>query len=150
MLGTLTELTLEEKVGQLVVPYLEGGAPREGSAGWNRARRLVRERRVGGFIVGVGSSYGTASWLNQLQSWSDVPLLISADLEWGPGTRLRGATVLPMNMAVSAAGPAAMAYEAGRITALEARAAGVHMAYAPVADVNVNPANPVINTRITL
>lgn len=147
VLGTLAELTLEEKVAQLVMPYLEGGAPSLGSARWKRARRLVREHRVGGFIVGVGPSYGTASWLNLLQSWSEVPLLVSADLEWGPGTRLRGATVLPMNMAVSASGPAGVANEAGRITALEARAAGIHMAFAPVADVNVNPENPVINTR---
>ena len=147
VLGTLAKLTLEEKVAQLVMSYLEGGEPRPGSPQWERAERLVREQRVGGFIVGVGSSYGTASWLNRLQSWTEVPLLVSADLEWGPGTRLRGATVLPMNMAMSASGPASVAREAGRITGLEARAAGIHMAFAPVADVNVNPANPVINTR---
>ncbi|MGK7311241.1 MAG: glycoside hydrolase family 3 protein [Candidatus Longimicrobiales bacterium M2_2A_002] len=147
VLGTMAELTLEEKVAQLVMSYLEGGEPRPGSPQWERAERLVREEKVGGFIVGVGSSYGTASWLNRLQSWTEVPLLVSADLEWGPGTRLRGATVLPMNMAMSASGPASVAREAGRITALEARAAGIHMAFAPVADVNVNPANPVINTR---
>jgi beta-N-acetylhexosaminidase len=144
---TAEALTLEEKVGQLVMAWIEGGRPSEGSARWRRARRLVEEERVGGFIVGVGSSYGTASWLNDLQSRSDVPLLVSADLEWGPGTRLRGATVLPINMALAAAGPSRYAYQAGRITALEARAAGIHMAFAPVADVNVNPENPVINTR---
>nr|NIP82751.1 hypothetical protein [Gemmatimonadota bacterium]NIQ58710.1 hypothetical protein [Gemmatimonadota bacterium]NIU78900.1 hypothetical protein [Gammaproteobacteria bacterium]NIX47665.1 hypothetical protein [Gemmatimonadota bacterium]NIY12039.1 hypothetical protein [Gemmatimonadota bacterium] len=140
-------LTLEQKVAQLVVAYLEGGHPRDGSARWRRARRLVLEERVGGFIVGVGPTRGTATWLNELQSLSEVPLLVTADLEWGPGTRLRGATVLPINMALAAAGPADVAYEAGRITALEARAAGIHMAFAPVADVNVNPENPVINTR---
>ena len=144
---TLGELTLREKAAQLVVSYIEGGRPEAGSARWERARDLVRREKVGGFIVGVGSSYGTASWLNELQGWSAQPLLMTADLEWGPGTRLTGATVLPINMAISAAGPASMAYEAGRITALEARAAGIHMAFAPVADVNINPQNPVINTR---
>ncbi|MEJ2503489.1 MAG: glycoside hydrolase family 3 protein, partial [Gemmatimonadota bacterium] len=144
---TVRGLTLEQKVGQLVMAWIEGGRPEEGSARWRRARRLVEEERVGGFIVGVGSSYGTASWLNDLQTLSDVPLLVSADLEWGPGTRLRGATVLPINMALAAAGPSRYAYDAGRITALEARAAGIHMAFAPVADVNINPENPVINTR---
>ena len=143
----LETLTVREKVAQLVVAYIEGGRPREGGARWERAQRLVREQKIGGFIVGVGSSYGTASWLNELQAVSDLPLLMAADLEWGPGTRLRGATVLPINMAVAAAGPSRMAYEAGRITALEARAAGIHLAFAPVADVNVNPDNPVINTR---
>lgn len=145
--SALEALTLEEKVAQLVMAYVEGGEPREGGARWERARRLVTEHRVGGVIVGVGSSWGTASWLNRLQRWTELPLLVGADLEWGPGTRLTGATVLPINMAVGASGPAGVAREAGRITALEARAAGIHMAFAPVADVNVNPENPVINTR---
>lgn len=145
--GTVERLTLREKVAQLVVAWVEGGQPRAGSAEAKRVRRLVEEERVGGFIVGVGSSHGTASWLNEMQALSRVPLLVTADLEWGPGTRLRGATMLPINMALAAAGSPEYAYEAGRITALEARAAGVHMAFAPVADVNVNPHNPVINTR---
>ncbi len=144
---TAAGLTLEEKVGQLVISYIEGGRPEVGGARWKRAVRLVERAKVGGLIVGVGSGHETAAWLNELQERSLLPLLVTADLEWGPGTRLRGATVLPINMAVAAAGRAELAYEAGRITALEARAAGVHMAFAPVADVNVNPENPVINTR---
>jgi hypothetical protein len=144
---TLQSLTLREKVAQLVVPYIEGGRPGNGTAAWRRARRLVMEEKVGGFIVGVGPSYETARWLNELQSVAEVPLLMTADLEWGPGTRLRGATVLPINMAIAAAGSPRLAFEAGRITGMEARAAGLHLAFAPVADVNVNPLNPVINTR---
>lgn len=144
---SLESMTLREKVSQLVFPYIDGGRPARGSASWDRARRLVWEERVGGFIVGVGPGQETAAWLNELQSWSPVPLLMAADLEWGPGTRLRDATVLPINMAIAAAGGPELAYEAGRITGSEGRAAGLHMAFAPVADVNVNPANPVINTR---
>jgi beta-N-acetylhexosaminidase len=144
---TLESLTLREVVAQLVVPYIDGGRPASNSAAWRRARRLVVEEKVGGFIVGVGASMETARWLNELQAVSSVPLLMTADLEWGPGTRLRGATVLPINMAIAAAGSPELAYDAGRITGLEARAAGIHMAFAPVADVNVNPLNPVINTR---
>ncbi|HSH46951.1 MAG TPA: glycoside hydrolase family 3 N-terminal domain-containing protein [Longimicrobiales bacterium] len=144
---TLADFTLREKVAQLIMSYIEGGRPDEGGARWRRAVRLVEEERVGGLIVGVGPTFGTASWLNELQSLSTIPLLVTADLEWGPGTRLRGGTVLPINMALAAAGSPEYAYEAGRITALEARAAGIHMAFAPVADVNVNPENPVINTR---
>jgi beta-N-acetylhexosaminidase len=144
---SLESLTLREKVAQLVVPYIDGGRAGSGTNAWRRARRLVMEDRVGGFIVGVGPGRETAAWLNELQSWSRVPLLMTADLEWGPGTRLRGATLLPINMAIAAAGGPGLAFDAGRITGLEARAAGLHMAFAPVADVNVNPANPVINTR---
>ncbi len=144
---TLAGMTLREKVAQMVMPYIPGGQPRTGSLEWRRARKLVREEKVGGVIVGVGSGTGTAAWLNTLQRLSAVPLLAAADLEWGPGTRLKGGTVLPLNMAMAAAGGPELAREAGRITGEEARAAGLQMTFAPVADVNVNPDNPVINTR---
>ncbi len=145
--SVLASLTLREKVGQLVLAWLEGGNPAQGSAERERALRLVREEKVGGFIVGTGAARATAAWLNELQGETGVPLLIAADLEWGAGMRLLGETMIPINMALAAAGPPSYAREAGRITAEEARAAGVHMTFAPVADVNVNPDNPVINTR---
>lgn len=145
--STMAQLDLRGKVAQMVMPWLPGGKPKTSSAEWRRARKLVEEEKVGGVIVGRGSALGTAQWMNELQQLSDIPLLVAADLEWGPGTRLEGATILPVNMAIAAAGPLHYAYEAGLITAREARAAGVHMAFAPVADVNVNAANPVINTR---
>lgn len=144
---TIDRLSLREKVGQMVMPWLPGGTPRPGSAEWKRARHLVGELGVGGVIVGRGDAVETAAWLNELQRLAPVSLLVSADLEWGAGTRLNGATVLPVNMAIAAAGNPNYAYRAGQITAREARAAGIHLALAPVADVNVNPANPVINTR---
>jgi len=145
--STLTTLDLRDRVAQMVMVWAEGGTPRYGSPEWNRMRELVVDQRVGGLVVGKGSAVGTASWLNQLQRWTEVPLLVAADLEWGPGMRLLGGTTFPMNMALAATGDLRYVYEAGRITGLEARAAGVHMAFAPVADVNVNPRNPVINTR---
>lgn len=145
--SVMTTLTIREKVAQMVMPWIPGGAPAPGSAEWKRARELVLEEKVGGLIVGKGPAQRTAAWLNDLQRISSLPILVGADLEWGPGTRLEGATVLPINMAIAAAGPIEYAYEAGRITAREARAAGIHMVFAPVADVNINPLNPVINTR---
>ncbi len=144
---TLESMTLRERVAQMVMPYIDGGLPRTGSPEWRRVQKLVRDERVGGVIVGKGPATGTTAWLNTLQALTRVPLLVAADLEWGPGTRLEGGTVLPVNMALAAAGGAELAREAGRITGEEARAAGIHMAFAPVADVNVNPLNPVINTR---
>lgn len=145
--SALSQLTLREKVAQMTMPWIPGGMPARGSAEWRRARQFVLEEKAGGLIVGKGSATGTAEWLNELQGLSGLPLLVAADLEWGPGTRLEGATVLPINMAITAAGRVRYAHEAGRITALEARAAGIHMIFAPVADVNINPLNPVINTR---
>lgn len=145
--ATLASLDLRDRVGQMVVAWIEGGSPAQGSAEYERGMTLVRDRHVGGLIVGKGDALGTAAWLNRLQAESAVPLLVTADLEWGPGTRLLGATTVPVNMALAATGDLRYVYEAGRITAIEARAAGIHMAFAPVADVNVNPRNPVINTR---
>ena len=145
--ATLATLDLRDRVAQMVVAWIDGGQPAIGSGEHERGLTLVTERHVGGLIVGKGDALETAAWLNELQSLSSVPLLVTADLEWGPGTRLLGATTIPVNMALAATGDLRYVYEAGRITALEARAAGIHMAFAPVADVNVNPRNPVINTR---
>jgi beta-N-acetylhexosaminidase len=145
--ATLAGLDLRQRVAQMVVAWIDGGQPAEGTAEHERGLTLVQDRQVGGLIVGKGDARATAAWLNRLQSLSAVPLLVTADLEWGPGTRLVGATTIPVNMALAATGDLRYVYEAGRITALEARAAGIHMAFAPVADVNVNPRNPVINTR---
>ncbi|HUF13264.1 MAG TPA: glycoside hydrolase family 3 N-terminal domain-containing protein [Longimicrobiales bacterium] len=145
--ATLASLDLRGRVAQMVVAWIDGGSPALHSAEYERGRVLVSEQRVGGLIVGKGDALATAAWLNELQRASTVPLLVTADLEWGPGTRLLGATTIPVNMALAATGDLRYVYEAGRITALEARAAGIHMAFAPVADVNVNPRNPVINTR---
>ena len=156
---TLETLTIEEKIGQLLMPWLLGDFAPEGSRGGERARAMVEEHRVGGFIMSVGSPTEVAAKLNWLQSLSDLPLLVSADLEAGAGFRfdgvvhaptniwLGGATRFPALMAVGATGDPELAYEMGRVTALEARAIGVHVPFAPVLDVNNNPGNPVINVR---
>jgi beta-N-acetylhexosaminidase len=122
------------------------------------ARRWIADDHVGGVIMSLGSPIEVAEKINALQRLAPVPLLISSDLEPGLG-RLEGgsftpsllragsATVLPTNMAIGATGRDSNAYEAGRITGREARAIGIQMAFAPVVDVNNNPANPVINVR---
>lgn len=157
--SVLRTLSLREKVAQLVWPWILGDYVAEGSAEWQRLARFVREERVGGFIVSVGSPTDVALKVNALQRLSTVPLLLSADLETGAGFRFRGgsflpnaidlggATTFPLQMALGAAGDTALAYAVGRVTALESRALGVHVAFAPVLDVNNNPANPVIGAR---
>ena len=156
---TLDDLTLEEKAGQLMMPFLLGDFAPEGTSAGERARRMVEEHHVGGIIISVGSPTEVAAKLNWLQSLSKLPLLVSADLEAGAGFRfdgvvhaptniwLGGATRFPALMALGAAGDPGLAYEMGRVTALEGRAIGVHVPFAPVLDVNNNPDNPVINVR---
>ncbi|HJU65162.1 MAG TPA: glycoside hydrolase family 3 protein, partial [Gemmatimonadaceae bacterium] len=142
----LAELTLREKAAQMVMPWIPGGSELTGGD-LRRAEQLVRQQRVGGFIVGKGEAAITARSLRRLQELSKVPLLIAADLESGPAMRLLGGSLFPSHMALGATRDTMLAYAQGRATALEGRLAGVHMAFAPVADVNVNPLNPIINTR---
>jgi len=88
-----------------------------------------------------------AELLNRLQRASKLPLIVAADFERGPSMRLNSTTVFPHAMAFGAAGKPENAEAFGRISGLEARAIGVHWNFFPVADVNSNPANPIINTR---
>jgi beta-N-acetylhexosaminidase len=97
-------------------------------------------------VLHAGTPLVLGSKLNLLQRLADVPLLVTADIEPGP---LQNAmmTRFPPVMGIGATGDPRLAYEVGRITALEARAHGVHVTFAPVVDVNNNPDNPIINTR---
>ena len=140
-------LTLREKAAQLVMPRISGEYWASDAAAMDTALALVGDG-VGGFIVGAGPSpYDIAEKLNTLQHAANVPLLIAADLESGPGTRIRGGATFPGNMALGATDRELDAYEVGRVTALEGRAVGIHLDLAPVVDVNNNPHNPIINVR---
>jgi beta-N-acetylhexosaminidase len=164
--ATLKKMTLDQKVGQLIVSSFESTFVPTDSDAYDELVRVVHEAHVGGFHVFGGSerapsvllnpTYGTvtlgqpleaASLLNRLQTISPLPLLNTADFEAGVGFRIAGATAFPRAMAFGAAGDDRLAFEAGRVTAVEARALGVHVNFAPVVDVNNNPRNPVINTR---
>ena len=155
----LASLSLREKAAQLVVPRISGEYLAVNSPQFIRLREWVSTFGVGGVIITQGPPLEMASKLNILQRMAKVPLLVTADMEHGPGQILQTGYILPYGidngsatrfppiMALGAIGDEKYAYELGRITALEARAVGVHMAFAPVVDVNNNPANPIINTR---
>ena len=143
----LASLSVDEKIGQLVMPWLIGSYSAEDGEGLERTLAAIDSFGVGGIIISVGTPMGVAAKLNTLQRRSRLPLLVASDLEWGTGMRLDGGTAFPMPMALGATGSTADAYEMGRITALEARAVGIHLTFSPVADVNNNPENPIINTR---
>jgi beta-N-acetylhexosaminidase len=164
--GTLRKMTLEEKVGQMLVSSFHSNFMSTDSDEFDRLVKAVHEVRVGGFHVFGASepvppvllnpSYGSvtlgqpieaASILNRLQAVAKVPLLNTADFEAGVGFRIMGATSFPRAMAFGAARDDKLAFEAGRVTGEEARALGVHVNFAPVVDVNNNARNPVINTR---
>jgi len=167
---TLAKMTLDEKVGQLVVPGLNGVYTPIDSEAQDKLERLVREGRVGGFhvfgggealppallnpVYGVagsrtikGDALAIATLVNRLQRASALPLLFTADFEGGAGYIVDGATRMPRAMALGATRDPALAERAGRLGAAEGRALGVHVDFYPVVDVNVNPQNPVINIR---
>jgi len=143
----MAHLTIEEKVGQMVMVGVFGQYFSNQSDEYARLVRLVREKHVGGFILWQGDVYESAVRLNTLQGLSRLPLLVSADFERGVSMRIRRGTPFPDAMAIGATRNTQYAYEIGLAIAREARALGVHQNYAPVADVNTNPLNPVINTR---
>ena len=157
--SVMASMTLREKAAQIVWPSVFGDYVSGDSPQWRRLTQYVQQEKVGGFTISVGSPTEVAAKLNALQSMSKIPLLFGADLEAGAGFRARGgyfvpnaidlggASLFPPEMAIGATRDTTLAYEEGRLTAVEGRALGIHIAYAPVLDVNNNPDNPVINTR---
>jgi beta-N-acetylhexosaminidase len=163
---TMKTLTTDQMVGQILMPRFSSVYTSSDSDIYDKLTRLVHEVHIGG-IIGFGGeepvpqvllnpTYGPnvlgqplamASMLNRLQAISQLPLLTASDFEWGVGMRIAGGTTFPRAMAFGAAGDEGLAFESGRITASEGRALGVHVNFAPVADVNNNPRNPVINIR---
>jgi beta-N-acetylhexosaminidase len=141
-------LSRRDRIAQLVWPWVAGTyAPSADETYTRSVARWVDSLHVGGVLVSVGGPLDVAAKLNDLQRRSPLPLLVAADLESGTSFRLVGGTPTPPNMAVGATGREADAFALGRVTALEGRAVGIHLAFAPVADVNDNPDNPVINIR---
>lgn len=145
--AALASLSTRDKIAQLVMPWIPGSYTARDEDMSAQVRRWVDSLHIGGVIVSIGSPLDIAAKLNDLQRRSRLPLLVASDLEAGTSIRFNGGTPFPSNMGVGAAGREQDAYAMGRITALEARVVGIHIAFAPVADVNNNPANPIINTR---
>jgi len=143
----LSKLTLEEKIGQMVAWRYTGRFFNQDSDYIDSLRSLIVDRKIGGLIIFGGEAYETAHLTNALQKLAKVPLLIASDFERGAGNQIDGATLFPSLMGIGATWSEEKAYLMGKITALEGRALGIHMTYAPVADVNINPDNPIINTR---
>ncbi|WP_131743061.1 glycoside hydrolase family 3 protein [Actinomadura roseirufa] len=139
--GYVARMSLAEKVGQLFVPTFSSRAD---------AIAAIRRYHVGGLIYFPGnmtSPRATAAQSNALQKASKVPLLLGVDEEQGLVSRTPFITRFPGNMALGATGRPADARAAAQVTGAELRAVGINQDFAPVADVNVNPRNPVIGTR---
>ena len=164
--ATIKKLSLEQLVGQMIFAPFNSTYLSSDTDDYEELVTLIHETQIGGVIafggtepvpqVMLNNTYGAvvlgqplelASILNRLQSVSTLPLLTSSDFEWGVQMRIAGATKFPRAMAFGATGDPQLAYDAGKVVGAESRALGVHLDFAPVADVNNNPRNPVINIR---
>ena len=153
---TLHKLTLEEKVGQVFMIWCRASFLNVENPEYLQLLDAMQKYHVGSFAMTVhvdgpfllrSEPYEAAELLNRLQKESKLPLLFAADFERGVSMRLMGATVFPHAMAFGGDGKLDDAENFGRITAEESRAIGIQWNFFPDADVNSNPANPIINTR---
>ncbi|MFE4408053.1 glycoside hydrolase family 3 protein [Streptomyces sp. NPDC056821] len=168
LLALISRMTLEEKVGQLFVMRVYGHsatAPTQADIdanlkeiGVRTAAELIAKYRVGGIIYfawanNTKNPHQIADLSNGIQQAAlgqprGLPLLVATDQEHGIVCRVgKPATLFPGAMAIGAGGSPADAHTLGRISGAELRALGINQDYSPDADVNVNPANPVIGVR---
>ncbi|MEE8584899.1 MAG: glycoside hydrolase family 3 N-terminal domain-containing protein [Acidobacteriota bacterium] len=144
---TLDGMSLDEKVGQLIVGGSGTGYTSTASDEFERIREEIERYHLGGYHAFRGDVYSAAFLIRRMQQRARIPLLITADLEGGLGLIIEGGTRFPKAMALGAVGDPEAARTVGRITAQEARRVGIHVNFYPVVDVNNNPENPVINIR---
>lgn len=145
--SNLVKMTTREKCAQMIVPRVMGKDYSKDSLGYARMTYLVKDLKVGGLLFSNGDVLNEAIDINEMQLLADIPLLISADFESGLGMRLSDGTNFPLNMGVAATGNPDYAFQMAKVIANESRTMGVFQNYAPVADINNNPDNPVIGAR---
>jgi beta-N-acetylhexosaminidase len=152
----MKNMTLRDEVAQLIFISFHGAAPNSRSREYRRFMAQIRDTKVGGLILVNWSNgrliqkaepYAVGAFLNRMQRLAKTPLMVSGDFERGASMRVDGTTVFPHAMAFGATGNPAYSRFEGEVTAREARALGVQWIYYPVADVNNNPDNPIINIR---
>lgn len=137
-------LSEDERIGQLFMVAAYSGGPNMNS---QKIEQLIRSHQIGGVIFMQGGPLRQANLYNHFQQIAQVPLLVSMDAEWGLGMRLDSVINFPKQMTLGAADDTAICYRLGMSVAMQCRRLGVHINFAPVVDVNNNPANPVINAR---
>lgn len=144
---TLKSLTLREKIGQMMMLSFSGEFANFKGEKFAETRRRIEKLNIGGFTLFRGEANSIAVLTNEAQKLAKIPLFFSADYERGLRMQLRTGTPFTTNMGVAAAGDPTAVYRQGKIICEEMRAIGANWLFAPVADVNNNPDNPVINIR---
>jgi beta-N-acetylhexosaminidase len=152
----LRSLSLHDRIAQLIVVRGYGDYPASDNAEYRKFLHWIRDDRVGGFIVAgrirdgnviSAQPFEMAAFINHMQRLARTPLLVASDFERGASMRVAETAHFPYLMAFGAAHDLTATKELGAETAREARALGVTWVFAPDADVNNNPDNPIINVR---
>lgn len=142
--SVLDRLSLKERVGQLFIYTI---APHQDKSNRELLRKVIEDYKVGGLLFSGGLMQNQVVLTNEAQRMADIPLLITFDGEWGLSMRLRDTPAFPKNMVLGCIQNDSLLYEYGCEMARQCKELGVQVNFAPVADVNINPKNPVINTR---
>lgn len=140
---SLKELTISQKIGQIVMPRLNFNNP----DALLYAKEIVQKFHVGGFIIFGGERKQVKKATEELQATSTIPLLFACDAERGAGQIMSGATRFPFTMSLGAIGDEELVYRQAGFIAEELKECGLNLVFAPVMDVNTNPENPIINIR---
>ncbi len=142
--SVMNSLDEEAKLGQL---FMVAAYSNRDESHLRELRKLVKNQEIGGLIFFQGGPVRQARMTNELQAAADVPLFIAMDAEWGLGMRLDSIPDFPRQMTLGAIQDNQLIYTMGAEIARQCKLLGVHINFAPVVDVNSNPANPVIGSR---
>lgn len=142
--SVMKRMSLKEKAAQLFIYTI---APNPSKANLQLLEKAVRQHKVGGLLFSGGELMNQARLTNKAQEWAKIPLLITFDGEWGLAMRLKNTPLFPRNEVLGNIRDNSLIYEYGREVARECRELGIHVNFAPDADVNTNPQNPVIGSR---
>jgi len=140
----LSSLSLSARIGQFFMVAAYSG---KGEAHLKQVDSLITNQKVGGVIFFQGNRTNLTSSINRFQKAAEIPLLIGMDAEWGVQMRLLGEDRFPYNYTLGAANDPRLTQRISEMIAQECRGLGIHLNFAPVADVNSNPNNPVIGFR---
>lgn len=141
---SLEQMTLREKIGQF---FMMSSSSNKGEEHFQELEKMITDHGIGGVIFFQGAREDLKLAIDRYQQKSKIPLFIAMDAEWGVGMRLSAEERFPYNYTLGAANDTVLSRKVGQMIGQECRELGIHINFAPVADVNSNPDNPVIGFR---
>ena len=137
-------MTVPQRIGQLFMVDVFSADPK---AKTDKIKKLIKEQHIGGLIFSKGGPMRQAKLNNEFQAAAKTPLLVAMDAEWGLAMRLDSTYAFPWNMTLGAIKDNNIVKQVGRRIGEHSKRLGVHINFAPVVDININPANPIIGNR---